>query len=164
MPPPTRERSATLFLYPLEPQTKDCVDTPEGNLESGAVVSRQMEESTAPTDQRCFDRATSQHVYIPWLLIHEIFCQTRRLSRSSCDALVAGSWSPSPRTPASARCPFPRLSGRGAAATLCNGAVTVTRTATRRKGPAAENLAAEMLNGSSFEKNLPESGCCSAVD
>jgi len=96
------------FLYPLEPQPKDCVDTPEGNLESGAVVPRQMEESTAPTDQRCFDRATSQHVYIPWSLIHEIFCQTRRLRRSSRDALVAGSWSASPRTPASAG--FPRLS------------------------------------------------------
>lgn len=105
-----------LVLYPLEPHPKDCVDTPEGNLESGAVVPRQMEESTAPTDQRCFDRATSQHVYTPWSLIHEIFCQTRRLRRSSCDALVAGSWSASPRTPASAGCPFPRLSRRGAAA------------------------------------------------
>ena len=99
-----------LFLYPLEPQPKDCVDTPEGNLESGAVVPRQMEESTAPTDQRCFDRATSRHVYIPWSLIHEIFCQTRRLPRSSCDAPVAGSWSASPRTSASAGCPFPHLS------------------------------------------------------
>jgi hypothetical protein len=66
-----------LFLYPLEPQPKDCVDTPGGNLESGAVVPRLMEESTASTDQRCFDRATSRHVYIPWSLIHEIFYQTR---------------------------------------------------------------------------------------
>jgi len=49
-----QERSAMLFLYPLESQPKDCVDTPEGNLESGAVVPRQMEESTAPTDQTMF--------------------------------------------------------------------------------------------------------------
>src|SRR5882724_9285734 len=134
-----------LFLYPLESQPKDCVDTPEGNLESDAVVPRQMEESTAPNYHRCFDRATSRHVYIPWSLIHEIFCQTRRLRRGSCDALVAGSWSASPRTPASAGCPFPRLSRRGAAATLCNGAVAATWTATRRKRSAAENLATKML-------------------
>jgi hypothetical protein len=62
-----------LVLYPLEPHPKDCVDTPEDNLESGPVVPRQMEERIASTDQRFFDRATSQHVYIPWLLIHEIF-------------------------------------------------------------------------------------------
>jgi hypothetical protein len=36
-----------------------------------------MEERTASAGQRFFDRATSQHVYIPLLLIHEIFCQTR---------------------------------------------------------------------------------------
>jgi hypothetical protein len=56
-----------LVSYPLEPQPKDCVDTPEGNLESGPVVPRQMEERIASADQRFFDRATSQHVYIPWL-------------------------------------------------------------------------------------------------
>ena len=68
-----------LVSYPLEPQPKDCVDTPEGNLESVAVVPKRMEERIASADQRFFDRATSQHVYNPWLLIHEIFCQTRRL-------------------------------------------------------------------------------------
>jgi hypothetical protein len=80
-----------LVSYPLEPHPKDSVDTPEGNLESGAVFPRQMEERTGSADQRFFDRATSRHVYIPWLLIHEIFCHARRLHRiSCCDAVVAG--------------------------------------------------------------------------
>jgi hypothetical protein len=48
-----------LVLYPLEPHPKDCVDTPESNLESGPVVPRQMEERIASTDQRFF--LTAQH-------------------------------------------------------------------------------------------------------
>ena len=54
-------------------------------MERAAVVPRQIEERTASADQRFFGCATSQHVYIPWLLIHEIFCQTRRLRRSCYD-------------------------------------------------------------------------------
>ncbi len=115
------------------------------------MVPRQREESTASADQRCFDRATSQHVYIPWSLIHEIFCQTRRLCRSSCDVPVAEQWGPRRAHQLRQEALFldyHKDLRRGAAATLCNGAVAATWTATRRKRPAAENLAAEMLEPS----------------
>ena len=52
-----------LVLYPLEPHPKDSVDTPEGNLEIGAVLPRPNGREDSLGGSTFYDRATSQHVY-----------------------------------------------------------------------------------------------------